>query len=213
LHKNVIVSGSRDRTVKIWQHSWRHLSAVHSVALEDRVLSMDIDPTGTVLCTGTAGHYNVPPSHLHDLATGSRLCALRKNFRDGEGVYDVHFESQHEVLTADFNSNLRLWDIRSESNVSVWEDPHDSAINCIASDDNFTMLTGTATHGGVRVWDKRMRRCTQLLFVRPDLRSPVYSIGFDSSELFTALDSSVTGFDFSGDHGKPTTGLSSFACH
>ena len=40
------------------------------------------------------------------------MCALRKEFRDGEGVYDVHFESPNQLLTADFNTALRLWDVR-----------------------------------------------------------------------------------------------------
>lgn len=94
----------------------------------------------------------------------------------------------------------------------MWEDPHDSAINCIASDNNFTILTGTATHGGIRSWDKRQRKCNHLYFVRPDLRSPVYCLDFDSSELFAALDSSVLGFDFSVQNRKPTDGLVVYSC-
>jgi len=214
LHKNVIVTGSRDRTVKVWQHSWRHLRTVQEINLEDRVLSLDIDPSGSVLCTGTGGHFNVAPSQLYDLTTGALISRLRKHFRDGEGVYDVHFESPNEVLTADFNSALRLWDLRTETNVCVWKDPYDSAINCIASDNNVTMMTATATHGGIRLWDKRQRRCAQLYFVRPDLRSPVYSLDFDSSELFSALDTSVLALDFSGANHKPSdSGLAVYSCN
>jgi len=214
LHKNLIVSGSRDRTVKVWQYSWRNLREVHEINVEDRVLSLDIDPSGSVLCTGTGGHFNVAPSQLYDLSTGALISRLRKHFRDGEGVYDVHFESPNEVLTADFNSALRLWDLRTETNVCVWEDPHDSAVNCIASDNNVTMMTATATHGGIRLWDKRQRRCAQLYFVRPDLRSPVYSLDFDSSELFAALDTSVLGLDFSGANDKPSNGgLAVYSCN
>jgi len=213
LHKNLIVSGSRDKTVKIWQHSWRDLHIIQEIILEDRVLSLDIDPSGSVLCTGTGGHFNVSPSQLYDLSTGALISPLRKHFREGEGVYDIHFESPNEVLTADFNSALRLWDLRTQTNVSVWEDPHDSAVNCIASDNNVTMLTGTATHGGIRLWDKRQRRCAQLYFVQPDLRSPVYSLDFDSSELFAALDASVVGLDFSAGNDKPSNGLAVFPCN
>jgi hypothetical protein len=44
--------------------------------------------------------------------SGALICPLRDNFRDGEGVYDMHFESPNELLTGDFNSALRLWDLR-----------------------------------------------------------------------------------------------------
>ncbi|XP_032791175.2 F-box/WD repeat-containing protein 4 [Daphnia magna] len=218
--KNVIVSGGRDKFVKVLRfdnsishHSWKSIYTAEEIYLDDRILSLDIDPSGTLLCTGTAGHGGVPPSHLFDLTTGALICPLRRHFRVGEGVYDVHFESPNEVLTGDFNSALRLWDLRTQSNVSVWEDPHDSAINCIATDNNMTILTGTATHGGIRIWDKRQTRCVQLYYVKPELRSPVYSLDFDSSELYTALDTSVLSFDFSGGNRKPTKDLVAYPCN
>lgn len=95
----------------------------------------------------------------------------------------------------------------------MWDDPHDSAINCIATDNNMTILTGTAAHGGVRLWDKRTTRCVQLYFVKPELRSPVYCLDFDSLELYVALDSSVLGFDFSGGTRKPAKDLVVYPCN
>lgn len=97
--------------------------------------------------------------------------------------------------------------------MTVWDDPHDSAVNCIASDNNMTILTGTAAHGGIRLWDKRSTRCVQLYFVQPDLRSPVYSLDFDSLEMYAALDTSVLGFDFSGGNRKPTKDLVVYPCN
>ena len=76
-----------------------------------------------------------------------------------------------------------------------------------------TILTGTAAHGGIRVWDKRQARCVQLYFVQPNLRSPVYSLDFDSSEMYAALDTSVLGFDFSGGHRKPIKDLVVYSCN
>lgn len=109
------------------------------------------------------------------------------------------------------SSNINF--VRTQSNVTVWDDPHDSAVNCIASDNNMTILTGTATHGGIRLWDKRSTRCVQLYFVQPDLRSPVYSLDFDSLEMYAALDTSVLGFDFSGGKRKPTKDLVVYPCN
>ena len=36
-----------------------------------------------------------------------------------------------------------------------WEEPFDSAIYCLKSDGGHCLLTGTARHGMVRLWDKR----------------------------------------------------------
>ena len=39
--------------------------------------------------------------------------------------------------------------------VMKWEEPFDSAIYCLKSDGGHCLLTGTARHGMVRLWDKR----------------------------------------------------------
>lgn len=49
---------------------------------------------------------------IYFFLSGALICHLRQHFRDGEGVYDIHFESPNELLTGDFNSALRLWDLR-----------------------------------------------------------------------------------------------------
>lgn len=42
--------------------------------------------------------------------------------------------------------------------VCAWEDPHDSAVYCVASDHNVTVLSGTNRYGVVRLWDRRRTR-------------------------------------------------------
>lgn len=76
-----------------------------------------------------------------------------------------------------------------------------------------TILTGTATHGGIRLWDKRQSGCVQLYYVQPNLRSPVYSLDFDSAEMYAALDTSILGFDFSGSNQKPIKQLVVYPCN
>lgn len=49
--------------------NWKNQYAIEELYLDDRILSLDIDPSGTFFCTGTAGHSGVPPSHLFDLTT------------------------------------------------------------------------------------------------------------------------------------------------
>ena len=74
-----------------------------------------------------------------------------------------------------------------------------------------TALQATTIWPSLR--DKRQARCVQLYFVQPNLRSPVYSLDFDSSEMYAALDTSVLGFDFSGGHRKPVKDLVVYSCN
>ena len=48
--------------------------------------------------------------------------------------------------------------------VSKWEDPFDSAVYCLQTDGQSAMLTGTARHGLVRLWDKRQQEHVQVSF-------------------------------------------------
>lgn len=43
-----------------------------------------------------------------------------------------------------------------------WEEPHDSALYCLQSDNNHMIASGSAYYGVVRLWDKRQTRCLQV---------------------------------------------------
>ena len=91
-----------------------------------------------------------------------------------------------------------MWDIRTLACVQVWSDPFDVVLYCLASDHNHTLLCGTAQHARVQMWDKRHSRSLQMYFMNSDHSSPVYSLAFDPSQLFVALDQSLHMMDFSG---------------
>ena len=40
--------------------------------------------------------------------------------------------------------------------VNRWEEPFDSTVYCVRTDGIYSVLTGTATYGMTRLWDKRM---------------------------------------------------------
>jgi len=39
--------------------------------------------------------------------------------------------------------------------VCEWPEPYDSTLYSLQTDNNYAMVTGTAQHGMVRLWDKR----------------------------------------------------------
>lgn len=198
--KNIIVSGSRDKTAKIWVHQNNSTQCQHSINMLDRVWTVAITSCGRSMLCGSAGYNSVPPLQMYDLEMGKRVCTLGSDYRNGAGVLQVYPESANELLSCGYDTSVRLWDTRfGPKCIAQWEDPHDSVVYCMASDHHVTVLSGTSRHGLVRVWDKRMTKCLQMFYVGRG-NSPVYSVTFDPYHMYVALDRSLNILDFSGDY-------------
>lgn len=196
---NFVVSGSRDESVKMWDVSDPvTCKACFSIDIGDRVCSVALSPNADIFCCGSAGLYKVSPLHIFDTFRGHEVVNLIYNFRNGAGVLDVHWETPHTILSCGYDTLIRLWDIRIGECVSIWEDPHDSAIYSLASDNHNTFLSGLSQHGRIQLWDKRKKDSVQTYFSTSRRSSPVYSVVFDPSHLFAALDQSLNLLDFSG---------------
>ncbi|XP_066993077.2 F-box/WD repeat-containing protein 4 [Anabrus simplex] len=197
---NIFVSGSRDKTVKIWWYidAEHRCNLLKTVDVHDRVWSVSCRPQGEMCAVGSAGYHHIPPLHIYDLQQGKEIVGLNGSFRPGAGILDIHWESPHTFLSTGYDAFIRLWDIRTGSNVNSWEDPFDSAIYCIDSDNLHTILCGMAQHGRVQLWDKRQHNSLQMYFMSANHSSPVYSLAFDPCQLFAALDQSLNVMDFSG---------------
>ncbi|XP_064465761.1 F-box/WD repeat-containing protein 4-like [Ornithodoros turicata] len=199
----VVVTGSRDRTVKVWTlHDWSSTLG-YSVPVGDRVCAVSLSPCGSFFLCGSAGCNGVPPLQLYDLGTGSRVSVLGSGYRNGAGVLHLQPESPMEVLSCGYDTFVRLWDLRCPTHsVRAWEDPHDSTVYCIASDHHMTVVSGTNRYGVVRLWDKRTTRPMQMYYVGHG-NSPVYSLAFDPCYLYAALDRSLNLLSFAGPTWNP----------
>jgi WD40 repeat protein len=103
------------------------------------------------------------------------------------------------MITAGYDSTVRLWDLRKKSPcTAAWDDPDDYAAYCVRHDWNWKVVSGTAYHGTLRIWDERMGRCLQTLFVDLARRSQgvVYSVDFDDSAMYVALSNGLQMIDF-----------------
>lgn len=198
--KNIIVSGSRDKNVKIWyRQSGSTMCCKHAIQIRDRVWAVAIPFCGRSLLVGSAGYNGIPPLQLYDLESGNRVCTFGSNHRNGAGILHVYPESAFELLSCGYDTCVRMWDSRCGSQCVIqWEDPHDSAVYCVASDHNMTVLSGTSRHGLVRLWDKRMNKPLQMYYVGYS-NSPVYSLAFDPCHAYVALDRTLDVLSFSSD--------------
>ncbi|XP_075932753.1 F-box/WD repeat-containing protein 4 isoform X3 [Anarhichas minor] len=193
----LIVSGSRDRTTRIW--SLTSSCPRDTIPMYDRVWSVAISPTLRSFVTGTACCENFSPLRVWDVERSECVCSLGSEFRRGAGVLDMVFESPFQLFTCGYDTFIRLWDLRLSPRKCVmeWEEPDDSALYCIQTDGNHMIASGSSYYGVVRLWDKRQTECLQFFHLssRP-VSSPVYCLRFSSSHLHAALATSLHSLDF-----------------
>lgn len=198
---NVVVTGSQDRTVKVWSLTAEFQR--YAIHIWDRVCSVAVLESNPILLVGSAGCNGIAPLQAFDLSSGSHVATLGTNHRHGAGVLHIYPESPAELLSCGYDTFIRLWDMRCPTRcVSAWEDPHDSAVYCLATDHNVTVLSGTSRYGVVRLWDKRMTRQVKIYYVGSG-NSPVYSLAFDSCYMYVALDRSLNMLSFTGSSWTP----------
>ncbi|XP_076461114.1 F-box/WD repeat-containing protein 4-like [Babylonia areolata] len=193
---NVIVSGSKDKTVRVLSLCPEDDEKIKKIFnIGDRMWSLSASPNGCTVAAGTAG-YNNPAIALLDISSGEFLGHLGHEHKRGFGVLDMKFESANILLTCGHDSYVRMWDLRTHECVNQWEDKFDSTVYCLQSDDQNTMLTGTARHGLVRLWDKRQQHDVQAYY-SGDQNSPVYSLVANSRYMYLAMDMGLDLVDFS----------------
>ncbi|KAJ8248146.1 hypothetical protein GJAV_G00238830 [Gymnothorax javanicus] len=197
----VLVSGSRDRTARIWALSSNRLGeCLHTIQTFDRVWSVAISPSHSTFVTGTACCENFAPLCIWEMERGQMVSCLGSDFRRGAGVLDITFESPFQLLTCGYDTFIRYWDLRVSSRKCVmqWEEPHDSALYCIQSDGNHMIASGSSYYGVVRLWDMRQTSCLQTFYLSSATSSPVYCLRFDACRLYSALATKLCALDFRG---------------
>lgn len=117
-------------------------------------------------------------------------------------VYSVLWTDNHTMLTANFDSTLRLVDCRTNRDAHVWLDSFDSSIYSLDYDGVYGVVCGMKMHSRVNLYDLRVpKRCIQMYYplTRMYGGSPVYSVATDASQLFIVTDHNLRILDFKAD--------------
>lgn len=191
-----IITGSFDYTVKVFN---KHLGPkeVVTLPLGDRVLSL-VSFGHYKLAVGTAGvkHFRSPIT-IWDIQRAVQISYVGRNFKHGAGILDMKELNANILLTSDYDSYVKVWDLRlpTASNVLSFEDPSDSAIYCMALDYRHSVISGSARSSQSVLWDLRSpNKPVQIYNFRSS--SPVYSLAFSPTSLFMALDECLAKIDF-----------------
>ncbi|KAF4522412.1 hypothetical protein B566_EDAN007662 [Ephemera danica] len=213
--QNIVLTASRDRTVKVWQVEEQGALNLRTTSVGDRVLCVAAD--SELWCCGSSGVRLQDTLQVFDLNSGEQVASLGREVarRPGAGLLDLAWETPQLILSCGYDASLKMWDLRyavlsSMRHVSLtsifccrvskcvahWDDPHDTTLYCLASDGAHSVLCGSSRHSRVQLWDKRQAKGVQMYFATSHDSSPVYSLTFDPGSMFLALDQSLNCLDF-----------------
>lgn len=105
------------------------------------------------------------------------------------------------MITGNFDTTLRLTDIRSNCDTQIWEDPYDASVYCLDYDGMNGIFCGMKYHHRVNLYDLRFpKKVVQMYFPRKlnfnQSTSPAYAVASDCSELFIVTDHSLRILNF-----------------
>lgn len=115
-------------------------------------------------------------------------------------VYDIAWRDHDTILTGNYDTTFRLFDLRTNADEQKWTDPYDLSVYCIKYDGNYAALCGMQYHCRVNLYDLRMpNKYVQLYFPNMQGRmgsSPAYCLANDQTQLFISTDHNLRVFDF-----------------
>ncbi|KAF8401978.1 hypothetical protein HHK36_012929 [Tetracentron sinense] len=150
----LFVTGSADKTVRIWQgsengnYNCRHILKDHTAEVQ----AVTVHATNNYFVTASLDNSWC----FYDLSSG--LCLTQVGDASGsEGYTSAAFHPDGLILgTGTSEALVKIWDVKSQSNVARF-DGHIGAVTAISFSENGYFLA-TAAHDGVKLWDLRKLR-------------------------------------------------------
>ncbi|GMI64155.1 Plant U-box 59, MOS4-associated complex 3A [Hibiscus trionum] len=179
---DVFLSGSADKTVRIWQGSedgnygCRHILKDHTAEVQ----AVTVHATNNYFVTASLD----ATWCFYDLASGSCLTQV-EDPSNSMGYTSAAFHPDGLILgTGTAGATVRIWDVKSRGNVANF-DGHTGAVTAISFSENGYFLA-TAAHDGVKLWDLRKLKNFRS-FELYDQDTPTNSVDFDHSGSYLAI--------------------------
>jgi hypothetical protein len=146
------VSGSTDRTVRVWDLSTGRCTAVLKGHTQG-VISVAVTGNGRIAVSGSYDH----TVRVWDLSTGLCTAALE---RQTEWVTSLVLSADgRTAVSGSFDRTVRVWDLSTGRCTAVLKGHTDRVLSVALSADGRTAVSGS-TDRTVRVWDLSTGRCT-----------------------------------------------------
>ncbi|GLU08226.1 hypothetical protein SLE2022_251500 [Rubroshorea leprosula] len=179
---DLFLSGSADKTVRVWQGSEDgnyeccHVLKEHAAGVQ----AVTVHATNNYFVTASLDSTWC----FYDLSSGSCLAQVAHP-SDSQGYTSAAFHPDGLILgTGTSDAVVRIWDVKSQGNVANF-DGHTGAVSAISFSENGYFLA-TAAHDGVKLWDLRKLKNFRS-FELYDSNTPTNSVDFDYSGNYLAI--------------------------
>ncbi|KAH9115565.1 hypothetical protein AeMF1_010380 [Aphanomyces euteiches] len=149
---NQIVTASRNSLLRLWDLDSK--TCIRTIKTTDSpILTMDFDPTGTLLATGASDRC----VKVYDIEKG--FCT--HNFKKHSGIVTLvkfHPDAKRlQLVSASDDTTVRVWDLVAQKEVACVKDHMSPATTFDFSIDGYTMLT-SGRDKVVNFWDLRKQQ-------------------------------------------------------
>ncbi|XP_019180544.1 PREDICTED: pre-mRNA-processing factor 19 [Ipomoea nil] len=178
----VVVTGSADKTVRVWQgsedgsYACRHVLKDHTAEVQ----AVTVHATNNYFVTASLDNTWC----FYELASGLCLTQIGDS-SESDGYTSAAFHPDGLILgTGTTGAIVKIWDVKSQANVARF-DGHVGAVTAISFSENGYFLA-TAAQDGVKLWDLRKLRNFRN-FSPYDENTPTQTVEFDHSGSYLAL--------------------------
>mmetsp|Transcript_50548 Transcript_50548/g.114819 ORF Transcript_50548/g.114819 Transcript_50548/m.114819 type:complete len:510 (-) Transcript_50548:47-1576(-) len=174
------VTGSADKTVKIWSSGgggWGAEASATIGGLAGEVTGLSVHPTGDYLVTaGKDGTWALCSIAYH---------AVLHKESGSSGYNCVSFHPDGLLLgLGSANNAAEIWDMKTQKKIHAFED-HGGAVNALDFSENGYLMASAAQDGKVSLWDLR-KLAEKLKVTALPGDKPAHSVRFDYSGVFLA---------------------------
>ncbi|TWU46781.1 WD40 domain-containing protein [Rubripirellula reticaptiva] len=162
---------------RLWQHRKAIGTSTGKSPFADRVLCVDINPTGNVLATGGGDPSRSGELMLWKVSDGSLIRKIENSHSDT--VFCVRFSPDGKTLaTGGADRMIKLWDVETGKLIKAFEG-HTHHVTAIAWNVNLRQLASGSADATVKVWDIGSGQSTQTI---SGLKSEVTGLVFVGRE-------------------------------
>lgn len=179
---NCLVTGSSDKTVKIWKSQGNSYNAAHTLTglHSDSVVGLSVHPCGSLFASASRDQTWA----FVDAQAGSTVFSISQP--DIGSYSDIQFHPDGLLLATvgeDAEYHLRLWDVKSKENVVSFPG-HKGRINSVVfSENGFYLATGSSDQT-VKMWD--LRNLASPIFANEKSDGEVMGVAFDHTGEYLA---------------------------
>uniref|UniRef100_A0A7N0UUM4 Pre-mRNA-processing factor 19 n=1 Tax=Kalanchoe fedtschenkoi TaxID=63787 RepID=A0A7N0UUM4_KALFE len=179
---DILLTGSADKTVRIWQgsengdYNCRHVLKDHNAEIE----AVTVNATNNYFVTASLDNTWC----FYDLSAGVCLTQVSDS-SESEGYSSAAFHPDGLILgTGTSEALVKIWDVTTEKNVASF-DGHVGPVTAISFSENGYFLA-TAASDGVKLWD--LRKLRNFRTISPyETQTHTNSVDFDHSGNYLAL--------------------------